>query len=207
MKNKNEHTFQKDEIEKVMHNHFPQGPYVNAQKPSRQMTNGTGVFYCPMYCEGDKTYEQTRQLPRMRDGPGGATFFKKSSQQYTCPMHPEIIRDEPGACPICGMELVPIEANVEAEDKTYKKLLHKFKIAVTFTAPIFILAMTEMIHNNPIFNLMGLKYWNWVEFALSIPGGFLCNMDVLSTGMALHCNMEFKHVYIDWYWFWCSMDF
>ena len=29
--------------------------------------------------------------------------------------------------------------------------------------------MTEMIHINPIFNLMGLKYWNWVEFALSIP--------------------------------------
>jgi hypothetical protein len=26
--------------------------------------------------------------------------------QYTCPMHPEIVRDEPGACPICGMALV-----------------------------------------------------------------------------------------------------
>ena len=207
MKNKNEHTFQKDEIEKVMHNHFPQGPYVNAQKPSRQMTNGTGVFYCPMHCEGDKTYDKPGNCPVCGMDLVEQPSSKKSSQQYTCPMHPEIIRDEPGACPICGMELVPIVANVEPEDKTYKKLLHKFKIAVTFTAPIFILAMTEMIHNNPIFNLMGLKYWNWVEFALSIPGGFLCNMDVLSTGMALHCNMEFKHVYIDWYWFWCSMDF
>ena len=32
-----------------------------------------------------------------------------SQQQYTCPMHPEIIRDQPGSCPICGMNLVPVQ--------------------------------------------------------------------------------------------------
>lgn len=32
--------------------------------------------------------------------------------QYTCSMHPFIIRDEPGLCPICGMELTPIKSNV-----------------------------------------------------------------------------------------------
>ena len=84
-------------------------------------------------------------------------------------MHPEIIRDEPGSCPICGMDLVPMEADVEAEDKTYQKLMKKFKIAVIFTAPIFIIAMTEMIPNNPLFKLMDLKYWNFVQFGLSIP--------------------------------------
>jgi len=31
---------------------------------------------------------------------------------YTCPMHPEIIRNEPGSCPICGMTLVPMEPSV-----------------------------------------------------------------------------------------------
>ena len=30
-----------------------------------------------------------------------------SGQTYTCPMHPEIKRSEPGSCPICGMTLVP----------------------------------------------------------------------------------------------------
>lgn len=29
--------------------------------------------------------------------------------QYTCPMHPQIVRDAPGSCPICGMDLVPIK--------------------------------------------------------------------------------------------------
>ncbi|MBK5271374.1 MAG: heavy metal translocating P-type ATPase, partial [Bacteroidia bacterium] len=136
---------------------------------SKQHVKGSGVFYCPMHCEGDKTYDKPGNCPVCGMDLVEQPSSQKSAQQYTCPMHPEIIRDEPGSCPICGMDLVPMEANVEAEDKTYKKLLHKFKIAVAFTAPIFILAMTEMIHNNPIFNLMGLKYWNWVEFALSIP--------------------------------------
>ena len=30
-----------------------------------------------------------------------------AAQQYTCPMHPQIVRDAPGPCPICGMDLVP----------------------------------------------------------------------------------------------------
>ncbi len=34
---------------------------------------------------------------------------KASGGKYTCPMHPEIIRDAPGACPICGMNLVPMQ--------------------------------------------------------------------------------------------------
>lgn len=138
-------------------------------KASNQQLKGSGIFYCPMHCEGDKTYDKHGNCPVCGMDLVQQPSSQKSIQQYTCPMHSEIIRDEPGACPICGMDLVPMEANVEEEDKFYKKLLHKFKIAVIFTVPIFILAMTEMIPNNPIFKLMSLKYWNWVEFALSLP--------------------------------------
>lgn len=58
---------------------------------------------------------------------------------------------------------------MEEEDKTYDKLLAKFKIATIFTIPIFLIAMSEMVPNNPLFKLMDLKYWNWVELLLSIP--------------------------------------
>ncbi len=38
-----------------------------------------------------------------------------AAQQYTCPMHPQIIRAEPGSCPICNMDLVPkVMSNVAA---------------------------------------------------------------------------------------------
>jgi len=95
------------------------------------------------------------------------SFNKKI--QYTCPMHPEIIKDEPGSCPICGMDLVPLKANVEEEDKTYKNLLRKFKISIIFTAPIFLIAMSEMIHNNPLMRVMPWKYWTGYSLLLSIP--------------------------------------
>ncbi len=38
-------------------------------------------------------------------------------QQYTCPMHPHYVADRPGACPICGMDLVPMESDDEAEEE------------------------------------------------------------------------------------------
>ena len=84
-------------------------------------------------------------------------------------MHPEVLEDGPGSCPKCGMDLVPKEPEASAEEKTYKKLLKKFWIALAFTLPIFLIAMSDMIPNNPLHELMEPKYWNWVQFALSLP--------------------------------------
>ena len=53
--------------------------------------------------------------------------------EYTCPMHPEIIRDATGSCPICGMDLVPIIPSLtDDENKTYKVLLKKFRVSKLF---------------------------------------------------------------------------
>jgi len=93
----------------------------------------SGVFYCPMHCEGDKTYDHFRD------------------------------------CPICGMDLVAQKPSVEAEENGYKKLLRKFWIALGFTLPIFLIAMSGMLKENPLYELMSVKYWNWVQFGLSIP--------------------------------------
>src|SRR5665213_1550626 len=139
------------------------------EKASSKKVKGPGVFYCPMHCEGGKTYDNQGNCPVCGMDLVEQPSLQKSAQQYTCPMHPEIIRDEPGACPICGMELVPLKGNVKEEDKNYKRLLHKFIIACIFTIPIFIITMMEMLPNNPLFKIMGLKYWNWVQLALSIP--------------------------------------
>src|SRR5690606_10098442 len=77
--------------------------------------------------------------------------------------------EEAGSCPICGMDLVPMQADLSSEEKTYKKLLKKFWIASIFTLPIFIIAMSEMLANNPLFEIMHQKNWNWIQFVLSIP--------------------------------------
>lgn len=92
-----------------------------------------------------------------------------SKTQFTCPMHPEIISDHSGSCPICGMDLVPLNPSGSDEEKTYKDLLKKMKIAVIFTVPIFVIAMIEMIPNNPLVKIMEAEKWNWVQFILSLP--------------------------------------
>ncbi|QNN42682.1 MULTISPECIES: heavy metal translocating P-type ATPase [Pedobacter] len=142
----------------------------NEQSPAAQnddKNEAGGLFYCSMHCEGQKTYDRPGHCPVC-----GMDLVKqpekKQASQFTCPMHPEIIRDKPGSCPLCGMDLVPTGTNLE-EDKTYDTLLKKFKIAAGFTIPIFVIAMTEMIPSNPLFDLLELKYWNWVQFFLSIP--------------------------------------
>ncbi|MBZ0327486.1 MAG: heavy metal translocating P-type ATPase [Altibacter sp.] len=143
-------------------------PVVKKEKPSNE--NATGTFYCPMHCEGDKTYSKPGDCPVC--GMALVEELNTSaslSQQWTCPMHPEIVKDEAGSCPICGMDLVPMQVDISAEEKTYKSLLKKFWIASIFTAPIFLIAMSEMIQNNPLYDILEQQYWNWIQFALSIP--------------------------------------
>jgi Cu2+-exporting ATPase len=95
--------------------------------------SANGIYYCPMHCEGDKTY------------------------------------NKPGDCPICGMDLVPMQASENEENKTYSDLFNKMKIAILFTLPIFIISMSEMIPNNPLYNIMSIEKWNWVQLLFSIP--------------------------------------
>ena len=140
------------------------------KKKEQPKGKGTGTFYCPMHCEGDKTYDEPGDCPVCgMDLVEEQNLSATSKEQWTCPMHPEIVKDEAGSCPICGMDLVPMEADSSAEEKTYKKLLKKFWIASVFTLPIFLIAMSEMLNNNPLYNIMEQKNWNWIQFVLSIP--------------------------------------
>ncbi len=139
------------------------------QKPKKVVIeNGSGKYYCPMHCEGDKLYDKAGDCPVC-----GMDLVQQVSArqktQYTCPMHPEVIKDEAGACPICGMDLVPMKPTENDDNKTYKDLLRKMKIALVFTIPIFIIAMTEMIPNNPLMKVFGHNQWNWIQFVLSLP--------------------------------------
>jgi len=151
---------------------------------------GSGVFYCPMHCEGDKTYDHPGDCPicgmHLVEQVGGAQQQHhhheespkkvKGNGVFYCPMHCEGDKtyDHPGDCPVCGMDLVE-QVSTEApegesaEDQKRKKLRRHFWGAVAFTLPIFIIAMSGMWHNNPLYELMPVSAWNWMQFALSLP--------------------------------------
>lgn len=129
----------------------------------------TGVYYCPMHCEEDKTYDKKGDCPVCGMDLVEEVGHTLYDVQFTCPMHPEVIKDESGSCPICGMDLIPLESDITEESKTYNGLLKKFRMALVFTIPIFLIAMSEMISDNPLYKILNQNYWNWIQFSLSIP--------------------------------------
>lgn len=131
--------------------------------------SASGKYYCPMFCEGDKVYDSQVGCPVCGMDLVKAPDVNANKPLYTCPMHPEILQDTTGECPICGMDLVPVKPVDEEENKPYKDLLLKLKIATAFTIPVFIISMMEMLHNNPLLQIMETQKWNWVQFVLSLP--------------------------------------
>ncbi|MBC7847810.1 MAG: copper-translocating P-type ATPase [Flavobacterium sp.] len=131
--------------------------------------NANGKYYCPMHCEGEKVYDKAGDCPVCGMDLVKAPELTDSKSLYTCPMHPDVISETPGSCPICGMDLVPMNPSDTEDQKTYKDLVIKMKIAVVFTIPIFAIAMIEMAHNNPLLRIMDTSKWNWVQLILSLP--------------------------------------
>lgn len=129
----------------------------------------SGKYYCPMFCEGEKVYDKAGDCPVCGMDLVKAPELTVSKALYTCPMHPEVISETPGSCPICGMDLVPMKPSDSDEQKTYKNLVKKMKVAVIFTVPVFAIAMIEMMPNNSLLKIMDATKWNWIQFILTLP--------------------------------------
>jgi len=66
--------------------------------------------------------------------------------RWTCPMHPQIVRDAPGSCPICGMALEPSTVTAEpVDDPELRDMMRRFVLACAFALPLLVLAMSEML--------------------------------------------------------------
>src|SRR5436189_4147319 len=98
---------------------------------------------------------------------------------YTCPMHPEIEQDHPGACPKCGMTLESktVGAGDEEEQKEVRSLSRKFWIALVLTIPVLLIAMGHAIPGLHVDAIVPRQIGKWVEFGLTTPlvlwtGGF-----------------------------------
>jgi Cu+-exporting ATPase len=83
-------------------------------------------------------------------------------------MHPEIIRDAPGDCPICGMALVPVAGTGEADDTELRDLTKRFWTGAALSLPLVVLAMSPMLGYDEPFGLAP-RARGWVEFALGTP--------------------------------------
>ncbi len=162
------------EVHAHQHSHHHQPPHQPMAKVTDEMA---GKYYCPMFCEGDKVYDSNVGCPVC--GMDLVKYPEKKTARYTCPMHPEIIRDEPGDCPICGMDLVRMpDKEDDGHDETYSILKRKLMISLAFTIPVFILSMGGMMIDFPFSH----RIQGFIELLLSLPVIFYSGWFLMKRG-------------------------
>ncbi|MDZ4274537.1 MAG: heavy metal translocating P-type ATPase [Erythrobacter sp.] len=87
--------------------------------------------------------------------------------QYTCPMHPEIVRDAPGPCPICGMALEPILPSDEPSEEL-TDFTRRMWISAAAAVPLIVLTMGELVAL-PVRDWIGHQTASYLEFLLATP--------------------------------------
>jgi P-type Cu+ transporter len=101
-----------------------------------------------------------------------------TARKYVCPMHPEIVRSEPGACPICGMALEPATVSLEEdqENPELSDMRRRFRVSAALTIPTVLIAMSDLLPGQPLERIVSPELAVWLELALASPvviwGGF-----------------------------------
>jgi Cu+-exporting ATPase len=136
--------------------------------------NGERFYFCHPSC-ARKFREQ---------GSPTAPSTPPEANRWTCPMHPEIVRDRAGSCPLCGMALEPARVSLDdTENPELTDLRRRFWISAALSAPLLLLAMGSMlfVHAAPSLVPAGLR--PWIEAALATPVVFWCGWPLLVRGV------------------------
>jgi len=98
-----------------------------------------------------------------------ATPAASATGQWTCPMHPEIISDKPGDCPICGMALEPMVASLDdGPNPELVDFTRRLVVSALFAVPLLVLAMGPML-GLPIRDVIPEDISRWLELILATP--------------------------------------
>lgn len=126
---------------------------------------GKGFYFCSPGCKGKFEAEPGKYLA---DRPAPEPMPKGT--QYTCPMHPEIVRDKPGSCPICGMALEPmgVPTGDEGPNPELVDFTRRLWVSGMLSAPLLLITMGPML-GLPFREWLGERPAVWIEFALATP--------------------------------------
>ena len=134
------------------------GMTVALDSPHRAEVGGQDYRFCSSGCRTKFVADSARYL-------SPAAVVAPAGTQYTCPMHPEIVRDRPGSCPICGMALEPVMPSLDDEENPE---LRDFRRRLWWTLPLSIAVLLIAMggHRLPA---LSAETRTWLELVLSAP--------------------------------------
>ncbi|MEO8052052.1 MAG: heavy metal translocating P-type ATPase [Acidobacteriota bacterium] len=149
--------------------HAGQTYYFCSQRCLEKFKADPSKYIKPAQAASDQ--EQRASADGSTGVPGPPTGAPPASRtEYVCPMHPEIVRNEPGSCPICGMALEPGTISAEEEENPeLKDMTRRFWVGVALTIPVLVSAMGEFIPGRPLQQLASPRFWTWFELILATP--------------------------------------
>jgi Cu+-exporting ATPase len=137
--------------------------------------NGQTYYFCSQHCLHKFREDPERYLSRE---PSGMDHHHEMAApvpaegekiEYTCPMHPEVIRDAPGFCPICGMALEPRTVTLEDDNTELIDMKRRFWVSAVLSLPVLIIGMSDLIPGDPARTILGPRVSTLVSFALATP--------------------------------------
>ena len=165
------------------------GMTVKADTTHRLMHAGREVLFCSAGCKTRFAADPAKYLVADSKTPGTGTPAGRQGHeharqargeapkhaavaaaggQWTCPMHPEIVRDGPGSCPICGMALEPLLPSADAgSNAELADMSRRFWIGLVLALPVFVLEMGG--HLVDLHRVIDQQTSNWIQFALATP--------------------------------------
>lgn len=147
---------------------------------------GTTYHFCSVHCRtkflaNPEKYLQAAAAnahigmsePHAHHHPEPIAVAPGETVEYTCPMHPEVVSDRPGPCPKCGMALEPrtITLNTGPNPELID-MSRRFWIGVLLGIPVFLIAMSDMLPNNPLHHYRSAL--NWLQLILTTPVVLWC---------------------------------
>ncbi len=142
--------------------------------------DGRTYYFCSAACMTKFAADPQKYLaPRVAQSPPPAPHANaapsSSSVIYTCPMHPEVRRPAPGACPICGMALETRISGIDAlgdaaPNPELVDMTRRLWVSAALSLPLLVLSMAEMIPGMPPhWHTLGTRPLTWIELILATP--------------------------------------
>jgi Cu+-exporting ATPase len=135
----------------------------------------TVYYFCNSGCRTKFVNNSVKYLDRSRQSVDEhatqplVTKPADGEQLWTCPMHPQVVQNGPGECPVCGMALEPMIPTAEEDNPELKLMTRRFWVGVVFSVPLLVLAMPHLLPGTSLDQWLPPQVTIWLQFLLATP--------------------------------------